>query len=325
MFSLPFLSSFGYAVARPEAAAKPDHIHPEGKTGAGRSEATTRVQPEHVGRVVWNGATLECQRNTCVKGAGGNTTNTIKLSIESATLTFMDQIEEFGDERQKSWCIHCGEWLGTVDINRDHVPSRNLLLKPYPKNLPIVQVCKPCNESFSLDEEYFTTFLSCVLSGTTDPEDQQNPRAGRALKRRTKLKMRIEHAKKEEKSLDGETRTVWNPEVERMNRVILKNARGHAFYEYSEPMLAKPESVWAIPLESLTSDERAEFENIDSGGFCPEVGSRMMTRVITGQDLSGDWVIVQDGVYKYSVVQQGVILVRSVLFEYLATQVYWSD
>jgi hypothetical protein len=51
----------------------------------------------------------------------------------------------------------------------------------------------------------------------------------------------------------------------------------------------------------------------------------MLTRVVTGQDLSGSWVIVQDGIYRYAVAQQGVILVRSVIFEYLATETFWSD
>jgi len=50
-----------------------------------------------------------------------------------------------------------------------------------------------------------------------------------------------------------------------------------------------------------------------------------MTRVLTGQDLSGAWVVVQDGVYRYAVVQIGVLLVRTVVFEYLATEVSWND
>ncbi len=90
-------------------------------------------------------------------------------------------------------------------------------------------------------------------------------------------------------------------------------------------MLTEPEHVWSAPLEDLTSEQRAAFENIGSGGLLPEVGSRMLTRVMTGQDLSGDWVIVQDGIYRYAVAQFGVMLVRSVLFEYLATEVYWSE
>ena len=50
-----------------------------------------------------------------------------------------------------------------------------------------------------------------------------------------------------------------------------------------------------------------------------------MTRVMTGQDLCEGWVVVQDSVYRYGVTQSGGILVRSVLFEFLATEVYWSN
>jgi len=107
--------------------------------------------------------------------------------------------------------------------------------------------------------------------------------------------------------------------------VILKNARGHAFFEYGEPMLSSPQHAWCMPLESLTSEQRADFENVSSGNAWPEVWSRMMTRVLTGQDLSGAWVVVQDGVYRYAVVQIGVLLVRTVVFEYLATEVSWND
>ena len=41
----------------------------------------------------------------------------------------------------------------------------------------------------------------------------------------------------------------------------------------------------------------------------------MLTRVVTGQDLAGSWVTVQDGIDRYAVAQQGVVLVKSVLFE----------
>ena len=75
----------------------------------------------------------------------------------------MERIEEFVDERQKSWCIHCGASIGGVETNEDHVPSRALLLKPYPANLPVVRVCTTCNNGFSMDEEYLFLFLRCVL------------------------------------------------------------------------------------------------------------------------------------------------------------------
>ncbi len=236
----------------------------------------------------------------------------------------MDQIEEFVDERQKSWCIHCGGWIAELDSNHDHVPSKSLLREPYPANLPVGEVCKGCNEGFSLDEEYLVVFLNCVLVGSIDPDQQRNPRVERILRKKSKIRARIDASRKRYKTLGGETRSVWTPELERVNRVIIKNARGHALFEYGEPILREPQSVWSAPLETLTTEQRTAFETIERGVW-PEVGSRMLTRVVTGQDLSGSWVIVQDGTYRYAVAQQGAILVKSVLCEYLATEVFWCD
>ena len=74
----------------------------------------------------------------------------------------------------------------------------------------------------------------------------------------------------------------------------------------------------------MTVGEREEFESA-AGQLAswPEVDSRMMTRILTGHDLRDGWVIVQDVVYRIQVEQCGVMLVRTVLFEYLATEVYW--
>src|SRR5271154_4070364 len=109
----------------------------------------------------------------------------------------MDQIEEFVDERQKAWCIHCGESIAGPETNRDHVPSKCLLQEPRPENLPVVRVCKACNKGFSLDEEYLAAFLGSVLVGTTDPDLQCNPNAARILRRNPRLRARIDRAKTE--------------------------------------------------------------------------------------------------------------------------------
>lgn len=55
--------------------------------------------------------------------------------------------------------------------------------------------------------------------------------------------------------------------------------------------MSEPDHVWTARLEALTTEQRADFENMDMGWGWPEVGSRMMTRVLTGQDLLGDWVV----------------------------------
>ncbi len=102
----------------------------------------------------------------------------------------MEKIEEFVDERQKSWCIHCTRSLAGIRTNEDHVPTKGFLLKPRPHNLPAVTICTECNTGFSLDEQYAVAFLSCVLAGSTNPDGAvqrerrprpcQQPRTSRA-------------------------------------------------------------------------------------------------------------------------------------------------
>ena len=77
----------------------------------------------------------------------------------------MCECRDFTDERNKSWCIHCEAALNSIESNEDHVPTKGLLIPPRPDDLPVVTVCKQCNCSFALDEEYFITFLASVISG----------------------------------------------------------------------------------------------------------------------------------------------------------------
>jgi hypothetical protein len=77
----------------------------------------------------------------------------------------------------------------------------------------------------------------------------------------------------------------------------------------------------------MTDEQRASFEDVSaSGGFAgwAEVGSRMMTRQIGGQDMEVGWIVVQPGIYRYAVFQEGNLTVRSVLRDYLATEVRWD-
>ena len=239
----------------------------------------------------------------------------------------MRKIEEFTDERQKSWCIHCARPLAGLETNEDHVPTKSLLTKPRPHHLPVVTICRECNTGFSLDEQYSVALLSSVLAGSTDPEKQPNASAARSLTESPALRACIERSRTEYMTLGGETRILWKPDMHRIERVVLKNARGHAYFEYGEPMLDEPTYMWIFPLESMTATERRDFEGLSDRGYLalwPEVGSRMMTRLVTGEDMVGQWVVVQEEVYRYSVQQDGGLRVRSVLFEYLATEVQWE-
>ncbi|MGK6312636.1 hypothetical protein [Neorhizobium sp. DT-125] len=239
----------------------------------------------------------------------------------------MERIEEFVDDRQKSWCIHCTKWLGELETTEDHVPTKSLLVKPRPHHLPVVTICRDCNNGFSLDEQYAVTFLSCVLAGSTDPEKQRNASAARALTKGAALRAMIDRTKREFPTADGGTRFVWQPDMDRINRVVLRNARGHAYFEYGDPKMEAPLHVWARPLESMSEYERAEFEGLsDAGGLAPwpEVGSRMMTRIAADLDRDRNWNVVQGGTYRYTIDESRGLRVRSVIWEYLATEVHWE-
>ena len=238
----------------------------------------------------------------------------------------MQRIDDFSDDRSKAWCIHCTKSLIDLEFNEDHAPSKSFLQDPRPDNLPVMKVCRECNNGFSRDEAYMVACLSAALSGTTDPEKQLIPSAARILTKSVPLQQQIVRSS-EYMTIGGERRLVWRPDLDRVNRIVLKNARGHAFFEIGEPMMMAPQSVHAFPLEAMESGERSDFEHSGGGlSFWPEVGSRMLERSATGIDLTNDgWVNVQLGVYRYIVLHSEALIVRSVLYEYLATEVRWSN
>ena len=240
----------------------------------------------------------------------------------------MDQIYEFADERHKSLCIHCGCSASVgVSITRDHVPTKALLCKPYPENLPIVVICAKCNNDFSADEEYLSVFLQCAIFDSTNPELLPD-KVVRALQRNPKLRARVEQSKMEYQTVSGETRCFWRYKTEAVENIVVKNARGHVLYECGEPIMGEPTCVWTLPLAWMTAMEREKYNTVDWAEVSPEVGSRMMQRIFTEQDMRDGWIIVQDGIYRFHVDLQdrnNGILVKSVLSEHLATKVLWSD
>lgn len=237
----------------------------------------------------------------------------------------MKSLPDFVDERHKAWCIHCGEVLASVETNLDHVPSKSILDRPFPENLPTIRICRSCNTSFSNDEEYFIAFLGSVLAGSANPDHQVVERAEKTLSQNLRLQHEIEAQLRVEKDSDGNDRVVFVPDIERIRNVVIKNARGHVFFEHGQPALGEPANVAIEPLQNLTPEAVRLFEKIDYGPGWPEVGSRLMSRLISGEDMRADgWVIVQPNVYRFAVVDDGQFVVRTVIREYLATEVVWD-
>ena len=243
--------------------------------------------------------------------------------------------DSFVDERLR-WlgdaCVHCGQGLDAANITKEHIPSKSLLTEPYPKELMTLAACRECNASYSRDEQYLVALLTAVLAGSTDPRKQTTGVAARMFGQRTGLRAKIEEARTETKTLFGEIEIRFTPEQERVDRVVVKNARGHAVYELDRWMTADPDRVVAVPLRSLSNEEYQEFEAVRSvNSGWSEIGTRMFQRECFAldpdqTDFVGPWIVVQDGVYRYAVVDDGEgLLVKSVVREYLATEVWWSN
>jgi hypothetical protein len=242
----------------------------------------------------------------------------------------MNQLNTFADNRLIRGCIYCG---GSADT-RDHVPSKCLLEQPYPTNLPVVGCCDTCNQDFSKDEQYFVCLIESALCGSTDPEKIRRPSVARMMQNSPALRQRIENSKTE---VNGQIAFV--PEIERINNVMLKLARGHAAFELSQPCSEKPNHFWWGLLSSLPQENREAFNSVHFQQVFGEVGSRNMQRLMVTQmtRLSengerqnigmfiNDWVDVQDDQYRFIAIDDiGQIVIRIVVAEYFACEVAWG-
>ena len=182
--------------------------------------------------------------------------------------------------------------------------------------------CRKCNNGLSLDEEYLACLLECVIAGDTAPEKLHRTKIVRILRENSSLAARLQRAR-----ADDPGGTIWTPENDRVNRVVLKLARCHAAFELNEPQLHEPSHLEIKPLALMTEDERAAFETDDDGlDIWPEVGSRAMQRVlVAGSDVFDEgWLIVQEGNYRFRTSQANGLIVKIVLREYLGCEVVWG-
>jgi hypothetical protein len=203
----------------------------------------------------------------------------------------MKQREPFSEERIATFCLYCGDPPAT----REHVPSRVLLDKPYPADLPRVDACGPCNQGYSLDEEYLACLVECVISGTTDAAKLSRGKIQRLLRSKPALVARLEKSR----TIKGDEIT-WDVETERVSRVIEKLARGHALYEFSDLLSNTSPTVAFAPLATVTPATRAAFERPVLASVWPEVGSRAFMAFAENFGAAcHDWIVVQPGRYRY--------------------------
>ena len=228
----------------------------------------------------------------------------------------MKQIRPTGDDRVLVGCVYCG---GVPDT-RDHVPSRVLLDKPFPANLPVVPCCRSCNNSYSRDEEYCAALVDCVLVGSAQPSPRRREKVRGILERQPALGALLKAAQ----SVDASGQTAFEPHLTRVENVVLKLAKGHAAFELHTVDAEEP-SISVVPLPLLDEASRGAFEAPPEVCFSPEVGSRAMHRMFEHDVPSPSWIVIQPGRYSFLASPGLPVLVRIVIGEYLAGEVVWAD
>lgn len=243
----------------------------------------------------------------------------------------MEQLRSNADSRILNDCVYCGD----ISNTREHVPSKVFLDRPYPENLPVVGACFPCNNSFSADEEYVAAFIETVKADTTEPSKIGRKKIANLLERTPALKARIQN-----EIIYCNDRVMFGMEVERIKRIVVKLARGHAAFELSQPCRHEPSHIWWGDINTLSEEKRKDFCSDIIVGLIGEVGSRNSMRLMVVEALLKDphsgsmnkvgfilnpWIEVQEGQYRYiSDDSNDSIRIRMIIGGYFACEVIWS-
>lgn len=92
----------------------------------------------------------------------------------------------------------------------------------------------------------------------------------------------------------------WKPEMNRIEKIILKLARGHLDFELSLQRMDQPSNVTIVPIMMMNKEESDQFVIPPNIRLYPELGSRSFLK---GKDTLwhswSDWNVVQPGRYQY--------------------------
>jgi hypothetical protein len=229
----------------------------------------------------------------------------------------MEYFPYYGASIFQNYCAYCG----SQKESGDHVPSQILLDEPYPDHLPIVPACKKCNQGFSLDEEYLACLLDCMITGNVDVNEEKRLKVRKAINHSPKLKQMLNDSK--EFLLDGSISIV--PDWERVEKVVLKLARGHSLYELNEYHIESPSRIFMRPIPLMAPQDMEKFMALPISSRFAEVGSRHLERTVIFNEKPyiPEWIIVQPERYMFAVSVSNNTTIRLIIRNYLACEVCW--
>lgn len=216
-------------------------------------------------------------------------------------------------------CAYCG----AIPSTRDHVPSRVLLDEPYPENLPVVPSCGDCNNKFSNDEQYFACFIECVTEDSQELASIKRDKIKRILSNNPALASKLFSCR----YIHTDGKVYWRPEIDRIQNIVLKLARGHVAYELNENKLEQPRFISIIPTSELSQEQFQKFNTPPAEDILPELGSRAFSEIFVLNNeifnLGNGWKNVQKDRYRYLVSYSYEVFVRIMINEFFACEVIW--
>jgi hypothetical protein len=171
----------------------------------------------------------------------------------------------------------------------------------------------------SADEEYVACLLEVAACGTADASGVERAPIARTLAARPRLRARLSAAH------DPSTGSV-AVEHDRVQRVLEKVGRGLWTFETATSSDAAAVTSVYAPLSACDSRTLEDFEMLAPLDLVPEVGSRLMVRVIEEWSMQNRWQVVQPGRFAYAVeAGSSEPRVKMVLRGYLAAIVSFSS
>lgn len=224
------------------------------------------------------------------------------------------------EKGKSSGCIYCSKPART----REHVPSKTLLIEPFPENLPTIPACFECNNGFSADEEYFICFLE-VLKSKVYGNYSISEHVNGILSKKEVLYRLIES---QISCKDAYIHLSFD--INRFTRIIAKLAIGHASYEYDDLNFDGATDLRFEFAPNISEKYKAEFKRPQLLNVIPEISSRfscnacIIQNVDTGEEFTlSDWIIVQEQRYSYNVSlnDSGGVSVKMIILDFLYCQV----
>ena len=143
----------------------------------------------------------------------------------------------------------------------------------------MVDACLRCNNDASPDEQYVACLVDCVIAGSSAPSDKHRDKVRRTLEQKPALQSLIDAGR----SSGARREILWTPDPQRVKNIVLKLARGHVAYEYSETQTEEPEYVRYEPLPRMSEEQVRSFEQSPLLQAWPEIGSRAFMRAVPSQ------------------------------------------